>query len=119
MSGLPSASAPEPAGLSCPAPGHELTIHVAADLQPALQALAAEVPAGTDCLLDLAEVSEFDSAGLQLLLSLRRQLAAQGSALHLRHTRGPVREVLATLHLTAQLDPSGRVGAAPTCPEAS
>jgi anti-anti-sigma regulatory factor len=59
----------------------ELTIYRAAELKPLL--LAALTGAGP-IELDLAEVTEVDTAGLQLLMLLRREAQALGRALHLR-----------------------------------
>jgi anti-anti-sigma factor len=56
----------------------ELTIYDAAALKTALLALPA---AEGDWSLDLAGVTDVDSAGIQLLLALRRTLAARGAAL--------------------------------------
>lgn len=70
----------------------ELTIYRAAELKPVLlEAAAGEAPA-----VDLSQVTEFDSAGLQLLLVAARQ--AQGQ-LRLLAPSAPVREVLAMLDM--------------------
>lgn len=70
----------------------ELTIYHAAELRTALLPLA-----GGACalVLDLSGVSDVDSAGLQLLLALRRTLAAQGATLHLAGCDGAAADALA------------------------
>lgn len=50
----------------------ELTIYTAADSRQSLLAQLAEHPAEEPCTLDLSEVTELDTAGLQILLALRR-----------------------------------------------
>jgi len=52
-----------------------------------------------DLALDLSGVESCDSAGVQLLLSLRRSLAARGDALHIARPADSVRHALATLGL--------------------
>ena len=50
----------------------DMTVYCASELKPAL---LAEAAAGYDSLeLDLSQVQEFDTAGLQLLLMLNREL---------------------------------------------
>jgi anti-sigma B factor antagonist len=58
----------------------ELTIYRAAELKPLL---LAALPGTGPILLDLAEVTEVDTAGVQLLLLLRREALAAGRTLHL------------------------------------
>jgi anti-anti-sigma factor len=74
----------------------ELTIYRAAELKP--QLLQALVP-GAALELDLSEVSELDSAGVQLLLLAEREARAQGGTLRLAAASAPVGEVLALLGL--------------------
>ncbi|MBK7614969.1 MAG: STAS domain-containing protein [Burkholderiales bacterium] len=52
-----------------------------------------------DLTLNLAGVESCDSAGVQLLLSLRRSLAARGGALHIAQPAESVRQALASLGL--------------------
>ncbi|EHR69731.1 anti-anti-sigma regulatory factor (antagonist of anti-sigma factor) [Burkholderiales bacterium JOSHI_001] len=68
----------------------DLTIHHAAELKDRLLAALA---AGTRCL-DLRDVGECDSAGVQLLLAARRSAQQQGHTLSLAPVSEPVREVL-------------------------
>jgi anti-anti-sigma factor len=78
----------------------ELTIHAAAE-QKARLVGALEQADGLR--LDLAQVSELDSAGLQILLLLRREAAAAGKAFSLTgHPQG-VLDVLALASRSAQL----------------
>lgn len=50
--------------------------------------------AGPDEALDMAQVAACDTAGLQLLLALRRSRAEQGRGLQLQHTTAALTEVL-------------------------
>lgn len=73
----------------------ELTIYRAAELKPVLlEAAAGEKPA-----IDLSQVTEFDSAGLQLLLVAAREAQGQDKQLQLLAPSAPVREVLAMLDM--------------------
>lgn len=73
--------------------GGEVTVYAAAELKAALlAALHAEPAAGR---LDLANVSEIDCAGLQLLLATIKQAASAGRALRLVAASTPVRDLLA------------------------
>ncbi|ATG75023.1 anti-sigma B factor antagonist [Zobellella denitrificans] len=76
----------------------ELTIYTAA----ALKSQLAPYLAGPQQLgLDLAGVSELDSAGLQLLLLAKRELDRQGGALSLLWHSQAVLEVLELCRLNA------------------
>lgn len=80
----------------------ELTIYSAAQVkQVLLDALAARDP----LTLDLADVCEVDSAGVQLLLAALRHALAQGGQLHLSGHSAAVQEAFALLGLDAQLAP--------------
>jgi anti-anti-sigma factor len=76
--------------------GPELTIAHAAHWH---QRLAEASGAGGDLVLDLAGVTDFDSAGVQLLLSARRSLAEAGAQLVLRSASRTVRDALQVLAL--------------------
>lgn len=76
----------------------ELTIFRAAELKP--QILGKAPPAA----IDLAGVTEIDTAGLQLLLLARRTALAEQRALPLLSPSVAVREVFALLNLDAHLD---------------
>ncbi|TWI62106.1 anti-anti-sigma factor [Pseudoduganella lurida] len=85
----------------------ELTIYRAAELKPLLLgAVRADgVPA-----LDLSAVTEFDSAGLQLVLMMRRAAAVHGRTVRIVDPSPAVREVLALIGLTELA--AGSAGAA-------
>lgn len=69
----------------------ELTIYTAAEWRQKLAALPADPPL---IELDLADVSEIDTAGLQLLISARKTFSASGRQLHLVRHSTCVRELL-------------------------
>ena len=61
---------------------------------------------GEPAHLDMAGVTDLDSAGVQLLLALRQHLAQLGMPLHLNHASTEVRQALDTYHLdTTTLEP--------------
>lgn len=76
--------------------GPELTVAHAAD---ARQRLLAAIQQGHGVALDLSAVTDFDSAGVQLLLATRRHQAERGQPLVLRRASEPVRDALATFGL--------------------
>ena len=84
--------------------GPELTIAYAAELRETL--LAATAAAAGDLRLDLSGVSDFDSSGVQLLLSTRLSLQAQGHALRLVAASAAVRDALQTFGLADLLAPA-------------
>ena len=59
---------------------------------------------GRTLRLDLSEVTEADTAGLQLLLALQRSLAEQGAALQVVHCPPPVAHVCQALGLCWHLN---------------
>lgn len=76
----------------------EMTIYTAAEQRTALFA------AWGDCAeleLDLAAVGEIDSAGLQILLMLKREVEAAGRVLRLSNHSQAVFEVLELLDMQA------------------
>jgi anti-anti-sigma factor len=76
----------------------ELSIYRAAELKPVLlEALAA----GGALHLELSEVSELDSAGLQLLMLLKRTAQQRGQQLRLSGHSPAVLEVVELLDLGA------------------
>jgi anti-anti-sigma regulatory factor len=96
----------------------ELTIHTAAERKAALLSLLeavttaeepVELPAGLpvvgsgDLELDLSEVTELDTAGLQLLLMAHREAAALGRRLVLTRPSPAVVDVLDIVQLTDRL----------------
>jgi anti-sigma B factor antagonist len=87
---------------ACLAVEGEMTIYRAAELKPALldAVRAHDAPA-----LDLSAVTEFDSAGLQLLLVARRKRGASASTW--RAAASPaVRDVFALLGMTSKGAPA-------------
>ena len=85
----------------------DLTIANAAEQRTRLQALlAAEAGGSTALQLDLAGVTDIDSAGVQLLLATRRSLAERGRSLQLRSPSGVVIDALATFGLGTVLPTS-------------
>lgn len=79
----------------------ELTIQTAADWHLALLSAVNDLgdTPGAGLALDLAQVGALDSAGVQLLLSTRRSLAARGQWLQLAASNRGVDDVLDTLGL--------------------
>jgi anti-anti-sigma factor len=78
----------------------ELTIYHAAALAFDLRR---QLEAGSNLELDLAGVTELDSAGLQVLLVAEREARARGLSLRLHRPSRVVMDVLETLHLTQRL----------------
>jgi anti-anti-sigma regulatory factor len=87
-----------------------MTIYGAAGLKGDL--LAALIDQPEPPLIDLSEVAEIDTTGVQLLLLAARECAARGNTLSLRNPSGIVREALALLRLhDVHLTPADRVNA--------
>lgn len=82
-------------------PQGELTIYRALEHFEALRAMRSARAAVLR--LDLSGVSEIDSAGLQLLLLLRKSAAAEGGALCITSASAAVRELLEFCNLGALL----------------
>lgn len=82
----------------------ELCVFHAAELKPRLLALATSVG---EQEIDLAQVNEVDTAGVQLLLLARREAAGAGGRLRYVNHSAPVLEALMLLNLAAELgDPA-------------
>jgi len=81
----------------------EMSIYRAAELKPVLLQALADGGAAP-LAIDLSQVSEFDSAGLQLLMATARAAADAGTALRLHAPSPAVQEVLALLDLTRCFD---------------
>jgi anti-anti-sigma factor len=79
--------------------GPELTIVQAADAHASLARALDEQPG--DLPLDLGGVTDFDSAGVQLLLATARSLAERGDALQITAASPAVRDALAVFGLQA------------------
>lgn len=71
--------------------GGELTIYAAADMKSALIGALGEC---REMEIDLCAVSEIDSAGLQVLMLVKREAAAAGKAVRLVGHSRPVRELI-------------------------
>ena len=79
--------------------GDEMTIYRAAELCTSLQAAFAGLPAGATLALDLAAVTDIDSAGVQLLIAARKTAAQAGCGLRLAGHSEAVADVVRTLNL--------------------
>ncbi|MDT9001723.1 STAS domain-containing protein [Paucibacter sp. APW11] len=84
--------------------GPELTIAQAAEVRQQLLDHLADLDAPLS--LDLSGVSEFDSAGVQVLLALHATLAARGHALTLQSPSAVVRAALDCYQLSSRLMPA-------------
>jgi len=73
----------------------ELTINRAAEFKPVLLATPAPVE------IDLSGVTEFDTAGLQLLVLAKKQALAEQRTLHLTHHSKAVADVFELLDVAA------------------
>jgi len=80
----------------------ELTIQTAAEEFPRL---LAAVEKDTTVRVGLAGVTEMDTAGLQLLLAVRRAAERLGGGAEFHGASDPVREALTILHLDGDLRP--------------
>lgn len=79
----------------------ELTIYRAAELCDALKAAVAGVPEGCEFDVDLSEVTEMDSAGVQLLMAARKTARSGGRQLRISAASPAVAEVFQILRLDA------------------
>jgi anti-anti-sigma factor len=86
----------------------ELTIYHAAELH---QSIAARLAGCKTIELDLSQVSEIDTAGVQTLLVAMRSAEAAGGSLRLTNCAGGVIEVMRALHLADVLVAEAAVAA--------
>jgi ABC-type transporter Mla MlaB component len=97
-----AASVPIPLPLVLPA---ELTIYTVAELRPLWLTWLRELPAAADAAsvaeVQAAAVDQVDAAGMQLLLSLERALAAVGRRCWLREPSSVLQAGCAALGLSA------------------
>ena len=78
----------------------DMTIYTAADLQ---QQLLDALMTGAELEVDLSQVSELDTAGVQQLLLAAREATRLGKTLRLLAPNAVTREVLELYHLEASL----------------
>lgn len=76
----------------------ELNIYAVATLK---DKLLAPIDSGAEVEMDLARVSDIDSAGLQLLILAKRHAATHGASLRLVGHSRPVQELLELYNLAA------------------
>ena len=96
----------------------EMTIYSAGELK---EALLPAVLRGDAVEIDLADVSEFDTAGLQQLLLARREAIRVGKSFSVREPSGAVRTVLDMYRMDAEtlesIDRPNEAASASTTPE--
>ncbi|MGA6106128.1 STAS domain-containing protein [Pseudomonas solani] len=80
-----------------------LTIYEVAQAHGELLALLAANARVEAWRLDLAELEELDSAGVQLLLGLRRQLVLAGNTVEVVNLQGAALEIVSLLRLDVLL----------------
>jgi anti-anti-sigma factor len=80
----------------------DLTIQTAAETKAAIMAAFDD---GADLDVDLSEITDLDTAGLQILLLARREALSLGVTLSLSGPPTAVREILRTVGITADLSP--------------
>jgi anti-sigma B factor antagonist len=76
---------------------NELTIFTAAEMKPYLLAF---LNSGDELELDLSQVAEIDTAGLQILILIKREAAQQGKTLSFSMHSRAVLEILELANLT-------------------
>lgn len=69
----------------------EMTIYTAAALK---QTLVSKLESNSELTIDLSQISEIDSAGLQLLLLAQREAAKASKAVHFSQPNAAVSDVL-------------------------
>jgi anti-sigma B factor antagonist len=79
-------------------PDGEMTIYCAAELKPALLAALGQ---SDEIEIDLSNISELDTSGVQLLMLMKREAVAAGKALSLSGHSPAVLEVFELLGLGA------------------
>ena len=80
----------------CLYPAGEMSIYSAAELKPALLDALAK---GDEIEINLADISEIDTSGVQLLMLMKREAAAAGKSLKLAGHSPSVLEVFELLGL--------------------
>lgn len=79
-------------------PEGEMTIYTATETK---KGLMAALSGATELEIDLSQVSEMDSAGLQLLILAKHECQARNGSLHLVGHSAAVMEVLDLCNMTA------------------
>lgn len=94
----------------------ELTIYTAAETK---ERIVGALAAGSALEIDLSQVGEIDTAGLQLLILAKREAAARGASVALIHHSSAVLECFELCNMTAVLGAAAdnAAGAAPTAQE--
>ncbi len=110
-----SGALPCPTGTAVELRG-DLTIQVAAERKFELIGLVDDCAPGSPCVIDVSQVVDVDSAGVQLLIALRRSLAERGSPLELTGLRGALQQALATYRLDRHLIAIDRGAGRPRSP---
>lgn len=72
----------------------DFNIFTAMPLKDELLRLITEAPSGTELAIDLFDVTDIDSAGLQLMLFAQREASAQDKRLSFIRLSPPVQELL-------------------------
>jgi anti-anti-sigma factor len=78
----------------------EMTIYRAHELMPEFSAAVRDCPAGAGVCADLSKVTEFDTAGLQILLLARRMARAGGERFEVLDPSECVKDVLTLCNLS-------------------
>ncbi|GGL07483.1 STAS domain-containing protein [Mangrovihabitans endophyticus] len=81
----------------------DLTVQTVAERLPEL---LAELPEDGELELDLSAIDEVDTAGLQLLLVIKREATARGCPLRLTAVGDSLARLLALTRLDMRLDPA-------------
>jgi anti-anti-sigma regulatory factor len=92
----------------------ELTIYAASELRTRWLAAIDAEPDEIECAIDASAVAEVDAAGIQLLRSLSRALAARERTLRLERPSARLADACATLglgRLLGSVDRPGETGA--------
>jgi len=83
----------------------ELLMHTAEQIRPML--LASLPTDGSLARLDLSQVTEIDTAGLQLLMAAYRETTSRGTSLLVVAASGAVTEVLHLARQSSLMQPAG------------
>jgi anti-sigma B factor antagonist len=78
----------------------ELTIHHASEQHQTLLNALTDHAKEQPFVLNMKDISDVDSAGIQLLIALRKSLIEMGSDLQITHVNAEVASVFATYHLS-------------------